>query len=863
MLGLNMLLDNHTFLQAVFGESAPFAHVTGFSYDPSAIPEGRHLAAWAGGYAKDVVLREGDNQYFTISTFTPDERGVARRRKANFIQTHAIVLDDVKEKLSEEAARRLPEPTWILETSNGSEQWGYTLTTPCTDRTQVENLLDGLVANGLAPDGKDPGMKGVTRYVRLPGGSNTKASKAVFGMPFKSKMVKWNPELTCTMEELAAPFSVDLFASRRDTRVDGAAYVDDHPVLELVHVKEVRSDGRYDITCPWVDEHTGGADDGAGMFTNGDGSLGFKCHHGACQERTGADLIRFAEEQAPGTRARLAEWKMNRLLGAPVAPAVPAPAYSFIDPPAAPAYSFIDPPAAVAEQPVPTAPVGQGLSTVMDDLRKRHPTSREAKELASTILRAAEEMPTIDRLEWQEQVRDVMGWNKTDAAKILRDLKDEWYTSGAAKEFYNEAVFVKELNQFYVWRTRTFMTVEAFSNANMHEDPEARKGALQDGHTVKVDRLDYAPGEPRIFTERGITYANMYMGIGGLEAEQGDASPWLDHWDKLGWGEHRDHMLKYMAFTILHPEYKINHMMILGSREGCGKDFLLYPLLAAMGEDARVIDGDALAENYTGYLNGVKYLHINEAELGNRQEALSLANKLKPIAAAPPETLRVRELFTKPYYIRNLVNGTMTTNSRLPLRAQETRRFFAVWSDLQTRGDNGSMTPEWLEYWGQQWEWMKGGGAKACIWYLRNCVDISDFKPGAPPPVTQFLREIQDDSKPPVQRTLEAFIEQKIGAFALDLVTARDALDTLKAGELVAPELMFTESKNFNVFRLTQAMRDIGAEAMRAKQSLDEVRVWCIRNRDKWEAAGPSMRYTYYHETLASLRAGTGVKLVQ
>ena len=121
--------------------------------------------------------------------------------------------------------------------------------------------------------------------------------------------------------------------------------------------------------------------------------------------------------------------------------------------------------------------------------------------------------------------------------------------------------------------------------------------------------------------------------------------------------------------------------------------------------------------------------------------------------------LRVRELFTKPYYVRNLVNGTMTTNSKLPLKLKGSRRFYAVWSDLQTKGADGNTLPFWNDYWEAKWRWMKEeGGAAMCINYLMN-LDLSTFKAGQPPPVTDFLREIQDESKPAVQRTVEAFTE--------------------------------------------------------------------------------------------------------
>ena len=245
------MVSNEDFLKTLFGQDAPFTHVTEFSYDPGDIPADARLKAWAGDYAHRYNWTGGmSNQYFCISIFNPDENGAARRRKALYLRTNVVVLDDVKEKLSLEAAQKLPPPTWILETSPGSEQWGYRLVNPCEDRARVENLLDGLVANGLSPSGKDPGMKGVTRYVRLPEGYNLKSNKLVNGLPYKCRMLAWEPFNAVTLSQLAEPFNVNLSAERRDGRVDGAADVPGHPLLDAVSVKEVRSGGRFDITCP-------------------------------------------------------------------------------------------------------------------------------------------------------------------------------------------------------------------------------------------------------------------------------------------------------------------------------------------------------------------------------------------------------------------------------------------------------------------------------------------------------------------------------------------------------------------------------------------------------------------------------------
>ena len=308
------MVTNEEFLQAIFGEQWPFAHVTSFPDDPTNIAAESRARCWVGRYYRGTSLAPG-NQYYTISQFAPDASGKARRRKPLFSATYVIVADDVKEKLPVDQVQRLPPPSYILETSPGSEQWGWILQHPCTDQNMVDNLLDGLVLQGLAPDGKDPGMRGVTRYVRLPEGVNTKASRVAAngGTAPACKLLLWEPGRKVTLEMLAAPFGIDLDQARKMVS-DGASDLPDHPLLHTgaVHIKKVVGNGRYDITCPWVDEHTGQADDGAAVFTNADGSIGFKCHHGCCQDRTGRDLLEQIESQDPGFNERLRGWQVLR-----------------------------------------------------------------------------------------------------------------------------------------------------------------------------------------------------------------------------------------------------------------------------------------------------------------------------------------------------------------------------------------------------------------------------------------------------------------------------------------------------------------------------------------------------------------------
>ena len=859
------MISNIEFLRAIFGESYIYAHVTSFNQDPADIPNDQRAICWAGGYYKDVPLTPNSNQFYTVSLFSPDDSQKSRRRKAHFAGTYVVGLDDVKEKLPVDQVMRLPAPSIVLKSSLHSEQWLYILNTPEQNQNRVDNLHDGLIKNGLAPNSKDPGQKGVTRYLRLPEGVNTKAKRIAEneGVAPRCEVTLFCPERRYTLEQLAEPFDVDLNATRADKRIDGASDVSDHPILHtgLVNIKSVISPGRWDVTCPWVDEHTDADDSGTAIFTNSDGTLGFKCHHGNCENKTGADLLRYIESHSPGFSSKLKNWQVMRDLtsvssvsfmqpSTPVQPATPTPAVSFLSDPQ---------PAA----PVPTAEsvTPDAIQLLCDSLRRERPSSPEARELAQKILKYVDDLPKIDQKHWHDITCDLMSWSKSDFKEIITDLRKQWYGERVSKaEFYDTVVFVKELNQFYDWESRIFFSTEAFQNSFAHEDAEARKIALQDGRVQKVDKLDYAPKQPRIFVENGCRYGNLWSDKSQSTGTPGDITPWLRHFELLGWEEHRDHIAKWMAFTLRHPERKINHMLLLGSGEGCGKDWLLYPLTRAMGENYDVISGEELLSDYHDYVLSTKYLHINEAELGDRREALAVSNKLKPLAAAPPEQLSVNQKGIKRIKVRNILNATMTTNSVMPLRLNgASRRFYGVWSDFNPRDAQDNMKPEWLKYWEDHWAWMKQGGWQYVVNYLMTQVDLSEFSPGAPPPMTEFLRDIKEQSKSPMQQTVELFIQKEHGAFRCDLLTTSDMSEVLRAGALV-PADMLCDPKYFTPKRLGSLLREMGSYRQIRSGS---ARLWVLRNDEKYAEMTSTQAYHEYERQVREARGEASLVVVK
>ena len=321
-----MKVSNQEFLKAIFGNDFIWAHVTDFFHDPGTGFTDESKRAWLGDYYVNKILRSYANQYFTISLFHETEDQLARRRKELFKSTHCIVIDDVGEKIPLELMLDKPAPSWILETSPGSQQWGYILTKPCKERSAVENLLTGLV-HKICPDGVDSGMLGVTRYVRLPEGYNTKKSKIALnnGKIFKCNLIIWQPEIKVSIEDLADSFEIDLSKSSKYSQSSDYDFLEDHyasqhPAWEKLEIKNILNEGHYDISCPWSDNHTDPSDDRATVFILHDGYISFKCHHGHCEKRTGKDLLTYLQEQIPDWDELYSEYRKELIKLDPVKP---------------------------------------------------------------------------------------------------------------------------------------------------------------------------------------------------------------------------------------------------------------------------------------------------------------------------------------------------------------------------------------------------------------------------------------------------------------------------------------------------------------------------------------------------------------
>ncbi len=288
-------IGNDEFLRVVFagltGDATPV--LTSFAGNPTKVSAG----VWQSRRWRDRenTLPADANNYFSLASFRPDEAGEYRRRKTQFAALHAVMLDDIGGKVSIE--RLTLRPTWLLETSPGNHQAGYLLAEPLTDGLRADRLMNAVVAAGLC----DPGANGPrARLARLPVGVNGKHTP-----PFLCRLVNWAPDLRYSVADLVAGLQLETKPTERakraatsshSTRPDGDDPVwiprpEESAVLAALResglYKAPMGDAKHDITCPWVEEHTGAVDGGTVYFEPDDNWPlgGFKCLHGHCAER--------------------------------------------------------------------------------------------------------------------------------------------------------------------------------------------------------------------------------------------------------------------------------------------------------------------------------------------------------------------------------------------------------------------------------------------------------------------------------------------------------------------------------------------------------------------------------------------------
>ena len=278
--------------------------------------------------------------------------------------------------------------------------------------------------------------------------------------------------------------------------------------------------------------------------------------------------------------------------------------------------------------------------------------------------------------------------------------------------------------------------------------------------------ITYAAGETVLVSRGGDVYGNRWRDARPIGVA-GDVTPWLNHCRHLVPDQvSLNHCFDVMAFKVQYPQHKINHAILHKGPQGIGKDTMYHPLIwAVCGENATnrgLLDSDTMNSQFNYALES-EILILNELREPDAKDRRALANKLKPVIAAPPEYLSINRKNLRPYDMVNRCLVIAFSNDPVPITLDsQDRRWFALSSNVPR------MTPEASQ---KIWKWFDKGGVSACAAWLA-ARDVSAFNPNAAPPVTEFKLTLIEQGMSANESYLVDLIRDRRGLFALGVIAS-------------------------------------------------------------------------------------------
>lgn len=283
--------------------------------------------------------------------------------------------------------------------------------------------------------------------------------------------------------------------------------------------------------------------------------------------------------------------------------------------------------------------------------------------------------------------------------------------------------------------------------------------------------ITYAAGETVIVARDGDLFGNRWRdarpNVSTVTASATAVAPWLKHCTMLvPDSSERDHIFDVMAFKLQNPRLKINHAVLHGGDEGCGKDTMWAPFIwAVCGSHLKnrgIMDNNSVNSQW-GYQLESEILLINELKEPDAAARRQLANQLKPIIAAPPEMLSINRKGLHPYQMANRVFVLAFSNDSVPISlASQDRRWFCVWSSAPRMPSANAK---------KMWDWYQAGGFDAISAWL-YARDVSQFNPSAPPEMTEFKSNLIEHGMSIAESYLVELMRERKGEFSKGVVAS-------------------------------------------------------------------------------------------
>ena len=363
-----------------------------------------------------------------------------------------------------------------------------------------------------------------------------------------------------------------------------------------------------------------------------------------------------------------------------------------------------------------------------------------------------------------------------DASQRIAEIERKELGRIEKSEWYERFAYIQDDESYFDLRDRREVSRQTFNALFRHIECKSIHTGRKVEASVCFDEnrqamgakalvgITYAAGEDMLVSRDGDLYGNRWRDA-RPECVAGDITPWLNHCKTLVPEEEElNHLFDMMAFKLQFPKVKINHAVLHAGDQGSGKDTMWAPFIwSVCGEHMKnhgLLDNDTMSSQF-GYALESEILILNELKEPDARERRALANKLKPIIAAPPDMLTINRKGLHPYQMANRVFVLAFSNDPVPISLDsQDRRWFCVWSHAPR------MTPDKAK---KMWDWYRSGGFAAIGAWL-HARDVSHFNPGAAPAMTEFKQNLVEHGMSMAESYLVEMMRKRQGEFAKGVI---------------------------------------------------------------------------------------------
>lgn len=450
----------------------------------------------------------------------------------------------------------------------------------------------------------------------------------------------------------------------------------------------------------------------------------------------------------------------------------------------------------------------------------------------------------IGAIEGQKAGLDDVIW-KQGEAKIAEYLEDavEWRAAQELFALNQEVTYVRdpgiilELESLRRISPRAFVD-HAYSTRIYYEQQQTQSGTkLVERSAAKewlkwpsrgeVERITYAPGEGRITKRNEL---NMWRGW-GVEPEKGDIRMWHELMEFIFDGDQDaiKWFTQWCAYPMQHPGEKMYSCVVVhGGEHGTGKSLIGHTLGHIYGSNFTEIKDKDIQKGDNDWAENKQFVMGDEITGGEKRHA---AEELKTMITQP--YIRINIKYVPRFTIPDCINYYFSSNHPDAFFIEDKDRRYFIWEVTKT-----PMPRSWYIAYINSMK--RGPLAKNLFHYLLN-VDLKGFDAQGPAMLTAAKVEMIEGGRSDVANWVAQLRQDPDTILRFDRVVLKH--DLWRCEDLLAlydPERRGRVTANGLARELKRAGFQRPCGPLGCRTTTGQVRLWAIRNADKYKGAGPN-----------------------